>query len=173
MQFSLTKTLELLQSTPAVLEAQLSHLSSEWTDAREAPDQWSPREVVAHLLLCERENWMVRIRITLSEEETRVFAPVDMSTHLVLAQQASMLDLLGAFRRCRQDNIEALLTLQLSDTDLQRTAVHPKLGTVALEQLLATWATHDQSHLIQISRTIAREYKDAVGPFEVFQKVLA
>ena len=173
MQFSLTKTLELLQSTPAVLEAQLSHLNGEWTDAREALHQWSPREVVAHLILCERENWMVRVRIILSKADARVFAPVDMSTHLVLAQQAGMTELLSEFRHCRQDNIQALLDLQISDADLQRTATHPKLGTVTLKQLLATWATHDQSHLIQIARTIAREYKDAVGPFVEFQRILA
>ena len=44
-------------------------------------------------------------------------------------------------------------------------AEHPVLGTVSLSELLATWATHDLTHLHQITRVIAHQYREAVGPF--------
>lgn len=173
MEFSLAKTLEVLRSTPSVLDMLLGPLSAEWTDAREATTDWSPRVVVAHLILCERENWMVRVRIILSHSDHKVFTPIDMASHLEVAAAHSMIALLREFRRRRQDNISDLVALQLSDADLQRTATHPKLGTVTLQQLLATWATHDLSHQIQIARTLARAYRHEVGPFAEFQRVLA
>ncbi len=173
MDFSLSKTLEILRSTPSVLEAQLGHLSADWIDAREAPTDWSPREVVAHLLLCEQENWMVRVGIIMAATDFRTFTPVDMASHLEVAAATSMIELLRQFRRLRQDNVARLVAMQLSDADLRRTAIHPRLGTVTLQQLLATWATHDLSHQIQIARTLARAYRHEVGPFIEFQKVLA
>ncbi len=172
MEFSLGKTLEILRGTPSVLEAQLGQLSAEWIDAREAPTDWSPREVVAHLLLCEQENWMVRVGIIMAAADVRTFTPVDMASHLKVAAATAMIELLREFRRLRQDNVAHLVSLQLSDADLRRTAIHPRLGIVTLQQLLATWATHDLSHQIQIARTLARAYRHEVGPFIEFQKVL-
>jgi hypothetical protein len=41
-----------------------------------------------------------------------------------------------------------------------------------LSQLLATWATHDMTHLHQISRILAHQYRDAVGPWIKYLGVL-
>ena len=46
------------------------------------------------------------------------------------------------------------------------------LGTVTLQQLLATWVVHDLTHLHQISRTMAHQYRGEVGPWEAFLGVL-
>ena len=49
---------------------------------------------------------------------------------------------------------------------------HPELGTVTMRQLLATWVVHDVSHIAQITRTMAREYTEAVGPWTRYFRVL-
>ena len=46
------------------------------------------------------------------------------------------------------------------------------LGTVTLAQLLATWAAHDLTHLHQLSRVMAHQYREAVGPWSAYLGVL-
>ena len=49
---------------------------------------------------------------------------------------------------------------------------NPKLGRVKLRNLLAAWTAHDLGHLAQISRVIARQYKDDSGPWIEYLPIL-
>jgi hypothetical protein len=69
------------------------------------------------------------------------------------------------FARLRSENLGELRALNLREEDLAMRAEHPVLGVVTLSELLATWAAHDLTHLHQISRVMAHQYRDAVGPF--------
>ena len=66
----------------------------------------------------------------------------------------------------------ALRSLNLQPEDLARRGRHPALGVVTLSQLLATWATHDLTHFHQLSRVMAYQYRDAVGPWSAYLGVL-
>ncbi len=65
-----------------------------------------------------------------------------------------------------------LENLELSDADLLRRAEHPAFGSVTLSELLATWAAHDLTHLHQITRIMATQYKPLVGPWEQYLGVM-
>ena len=41
----------------------------------------------------------------------------------------------------------------------------PEFGVVMLHQHLATWVAHDFTHLSEIARVMAAQYRDAVGPW--------
>jgi hypothetical protein len=43
---------------------------------------------------------------------------------------------------------------------------------VTLRQLLATWVAHDLAHLGQISRVMAKQYQEAVGPWRRYLGVM-
>ena len=53
--------------------------------------------------------------------------------------------------------------LNLRQEDFDRRGRHPALGVVTLSELLATWAAHDLTHLHQIARVMAHQYREAVG----------
>lgn len=80
--------------------------------------------------------------------------------------------LLDEFARLRSENLRDLRALNLRPEDLARRGRHPALGAVTLSELLATWAAHDLTHLHQISRVMAHQYRDAVGPWSAFLGVL-
>jgi hypothetical protein len=80
--------------------------------------------------------------------------------------------LLDEFARLRADSLRKLSAMNLHQGDLERKGRHPGLGEVALSQLLATWAAHDLTHLHQISRVMAVQYKEAVGPWNKFLGVM-
>ena len=64
MKFTLSKSLEIIERTPGVIYAMLSGLSDEWVTGNEGDNTWNAKEVVAHLIICEKTNWLVRVRST-------------------------------------------------------------------------------------------------------------
>ena len=53
--------------------------------------------------------------------------------------------------------------MALTSTDLERRGRPPELGAVTLGELLATWTADDLNHIVQISKVMARRYRDDVG----------
>jgi hypothetical protein len=172
MNFNLDLTLALLARTPAVLNAQLLNLPDAWTDACEGPGTMSPRQVVAHLIGADLTNWMPRLKAILRHGVTQPLPPFDREAQIRDSAAAPLPTLLNEFSAIRTQRLAELGTLQLTPAELERTGTHPALGTVTAAQLLATWAAHDMTHLHQIARILAHQYRDAVGPWSRFLGVL-
>jgi hypothetical protein len=172
MEHKLQDTISLLTRTPTALEALLRDLPETWTLRNEGENTWSPFDVVGHLIHGERTDWMPRVKVVLQFGETRTFEPFDMSGHLQVMQGKSLGQLLDEFARLRSENLRELSALNLRQEDLERRGRHPAFGLVTLSELLATWAVHDLTHLHQISRIMAHQYRDAVGPWSEYLGVL-
>jgi hypothetical protein len=172
MEYSLDETLALLTRTPDVLNALLRGLPETWTMGNEGAGSWTPSEVVAHLIHAERDNWIPRARTILEHGESRAFAPFDREGNLDASRRKTLDALLDDFAQARADSLRQLSAMNLPPQELEKKGKHPGLGTVTLSQLLATWAAHDLTHLHQISRVMAWQYRDAVGPFRKYLGVM-
>jgi hypothetical protein len=171
-EFSLAETVAVLTRTPATLNALLRGLPDIWVRCNEGRDTWSAVDIVGHLIFGERTDWMPRVRIVLNEGQARPFDPFDRFAQLKEGQGKSPEQLLDDFARLRRENLAALQALNLQPEDLTRRGRHPALGVVTLSQLLATWAVHDLTHVHQLSRVMAHQYRDAVGPWSAYLGVL-
>ncbi len=172
MQFSLPDTISFLSRTPAALNALLRDLPEMWTRGNEGENTWSPFDVVGHLIHAERTDWIPRARMILQFGESQPFSPFDRLGHEKESQGKSLSQLLDEFARVRSENLGELRALNLQPQDLDRRGQHPALGAVTLSQLLATWAVHDLTHLHQLSRVMAHQYCETVGPWSVYLGVL-
>jgi hypothetical protein len=172
MEHNLPHTMSLLARTPATLDALLRDLPEVWTFQNEGENTWSAFDVVGHLIHGERTDWMPRARMVLKFGETQVFEPFDRSGHERDSEGRSMGQLLDEFARLRANNLDELRALNLRREDLEMSGRHPALGVVTLSQLLATWAVHDLTHLHQISRVMAHQYRKAAGPWHKYLGVL-
>ncbi len=172
MNFNLPDAVSLLARTPATLSSLLRDLPDSWTQSNEGPNTWSPYDVVGHLIHGEFTDWIPRARMILEHGESKTFVPFDRFAQAKNSQGKSLPQLLDEFARVRAENLRTLESFHLQPADLSRRGVHPQLGVVTLSQLLATWTIHDLTHLHQISRTLAHQYLDAVGPWQKFLGVL-
>jgi len=172
MSFDLANSIVLLERAPAVLEALLDGLPADWTAPNEGPDTWSPFDVVGHLVDGEETDWLPRARIILARGANRRFEPFDRFRHLRSNTGRSLTDLLARFAELRRRNLRELRGFNLGERQLGLTGEHPEFGTVTLAQLLATWVAHDLGHIAQIARVMAKQYKDAVGPWAAYLPVL-
>jgi uncharacterized damage-inducible protein DinB len=166
----LSRTLEILDRTPAVLRVLLEGLGDAWTRGNYGQGTWSARQVVGHLIVAERDDWMPRLRRILEHGESRPFDPFP---HDATADDSTPLgDLLDQFAVLRQASTRELRALDLSPQDLERTGTHPALGRVTAAQLLSTWTVHDLHHTRQICLAMAWQYRDDVGPWKAYLNTL-
>jgi hypothetical protein len=172
MEHNLEHTISLLSRTPATLNALLRDLPEDWTLRNEGEDSWSAFDVVGHLIHGERTDWMPRARVILQYGEAKSFQPFDRLRQVRESAGKSLPQLLDEFAQLRYEKIAELRDLNLQPQDFQRRGLHPALGVVTLSELLATWAAHDLTHLHQISRIMAYQYRDAVGPWSEYLGVM-
>ena len=172
MAHDLDHTIALLTRTPATLNTLLRDLPESWTQRNEGEKTWSAFDIVGHLIVGERTDWLARTKLILEAGESKPFERFDRFAQERESKGKSLPQLLDEFARLRERNLRELRALNLSDKDLARRGTHPALGVVTLSQLLATWAAHDLTHLHQLSRVLAHQYREAVGPWTKFLGVM-
>src|SRR5258708_1033069 len=169
---NLQHTISLLTSTPATLNALLRDLPETWTHRNEGENTWSVFDALGHLIHAERTDWIPHTKMLLQFGETLTFEKFDRFAQARESQSKSLGQSLDEFAHLRSENLDELRGLNLRQEDLERRGRHPALGVVTLAELLATWAAHDLTHLHQISRIMAHQYREAVGPWSAYLGVL-
>nr|WP_299344863.1 DinB family protein [Allomuricauda sp.] len=172
MKFELNTAISVLKNTPVVVKALLKDLPEEWISQNEGPETWSPFDVVGHLIHGEKTDWIVRTRLILEQGPEITFEPFDRFAQFKNSEGKNLQTLLTEFEVLRKKNLEILNSLKLADSDLNRKGMHPELGEVTLAQLLSAWVVHDLGHIVQISRVLAKQYVDEVGPWTEYLTIL-
>jgi uncharacterized damage-inducible protein DinB len=171
MEYSLDDAGALLSHTPAALRALLSGLPDGWTGGDEGPGTWSPYQVLGHLTHIEESDWIDRTRVILEHGVSRPFDPVDREAGFSRFAGFTVDELLDRFAEVRAANLVALRSL-VDGGALARRGMHPVFGEVTLAQLLATWVVHDLNHLGQIVKAMAKQYREAIGPWRDLLPIL-
>jgi hypothetical protein len=172
MSFQLSDGIAVLERTPATFRALLAGLPDTWTARNEGPDTFSPFDNLGHLIHGERADWIPRARIILAQGATRRFEPYDRFAQIRESEGKQLAQLLDEFAQLRAGNLATLRGFELTDRELALEGEHPSLGTVTLRQLLATWVAHDLGHIAQTARVMAKQYREAVGPWRQYLPVL-
>ena len=172
MDFQLAEGIAVLERTPGTFRAMLEGMPDPWTSGTEGPDTFSAFANLGHLVHGERTDWIPRARIILAQRDNRRFEPFDRFAHERESAGKSLATLLDEFARLRGENLAVLRAWQVTDRELALEGEHPALGRVTLRQLLATWVAHDLGHVAQTARVMAKQYRDAVGPWRAYLPVL-
>ncbi|MCF7559373.1 DinB family protein [Sabulilitoribacter multivorans] len=172
MEYSIDKAIEILEQTPKTITSFLENLSDEWILSDEGENTWRAFDVVGHLVHGEKTDWIPRLNIVLSSDDSKIFEPFDRFAQFEDSKGKSLLDLLHEFSELRRQNLNYLKTISFSKADFNLKAMHPELGEVTLKNLLATWVAHDLGHIAQIARVMAKQYKTEVGPWLAYIPIL-
>ena len=171
MRFDLAQSVLLLEKTPAVLRTLLSDLPQEWISSDEGSATWSPVDILGHLIHGEETDWIPRTKIIL-DRSMKPFEPFDRFAQDEQSKGKTLVQLMDTFTLLRENNVAELKSLEISEADLELTGIHPELGEVTLKNLLATWTAHDLSHLSQITRVMAKQYRHEIGVWTKYMKIM-
>jgi hypothetical protein len=172
MEFELPRAIEILERTPGTFRSLLGGLPDAWTAPTEGPDTFSAFDNLGHLIHGEQADWIPRARIILAGGPDRRFQPFDRFAQFQESRGKTLGELLDRFEHLRRENLAELRGWRLTDAELALTGEHPELGPCTLRQLLSTWVVHDLGHLAQTARVMAKQYREAVGPWRAYLPVL-
>jgi hypothetical protein len=167
----LEQAVEILSQTPKILRAMLGDLSEDLTGGG-SENNWSPYDVVGHLIHGEKTDWIPRAKIILAQGENRTFIPFDRFAQFENSKGKSLHELLDEFEVLRSENLMRLEAMNVTPEKLALKGMHPELGEVDLGQLLSTWVVHDLNHIRQIVKFMADKYAEAVGPWKEYLLIL-
>ena len=172
MNFTLDKSLEILERTPNVLISMLQGISADWTSANEGGETWSVYDIIGHLIHGEKTDWIPRTDIILSERSDKTFRPFDRFAQFEDSKGRTLIQLLAEFKILRDSNVAQIRSKNITVKNLEEKGIHPAFGEVTLSQLLSTWVVHDLNHIAQISRVMAKQYTAEVGPWKEYLRIL-
>lgn len=172
MNYNTDKSIEILERTPVVLKTLLCNLHEDWIINNEGPETFSPYDVIGHLIYGEKTDWVVRAKIILESGLSKPFTPWDRFAQFEESKGKNLQQLLDEFEKQRRENITWLKSIHLTEENLDKKGMHPALGEVTLRNLLTTWVAHDLTHIAQITRVMAKQYKEEMGPWPEFFRIL-
>lgn len=172
MKFELATGVPVLERTPRALRELLGGLPENWTTPNEGPETWSAFDVVGHLIHGEKTDWIPRARLILDSGRQIPFTPFDRFAQFRASEGKTLAALLDEFAVARAKSLTTLRSWNLTESQLSLEGEHPEFGAVTLRQLLATWVAHDLGHLVQIGRVMAKQYRDAIGPWATYLSVM-
>jgi hypothetical protein len=172
MNFQISKTIEILSQTPSTVKSLLGNLSDDWIYAKIDENNWNAFDIIGHYIHGEETDWMIRAEIILAQAENIIFESFDRFAQFETSRGKTMLELIETFSELRQKNIETLKSWNLTGEQLKLKGIHPELGEVTLEQLLATWAVHDLTHIRQIVTILAKQQTENVGVWKEYLSIL-
>ena len=170
--FDLDQAIEILSRTPATLKSLLGEIDDAWIFADEGDGSWSAFDIVGHLIVGEKTDWIVRMKTIINHETGKTFEPFDRFAQEGENIERNLDALLNEFALLRQESL-SILTASVTEVGvLDLKGRHPDLGDITLRQLLSTWVVHDLGHIAQISRVMAKRYTNDVGPWRAYLTVL-
>ena len=173
MKYKLKESREILERTPYIIQAFLKNISSDWAKQNEGGESWSPYEILGHLIHGERTDWIPRCQIILDFGTSHPFTPFDRNAQKNESKGKSLSQLIDEFKKLRKENLAKLDAMELTEEDLEKKGMHPALGEVNLSELLASWTVHDLSHIAQIARVMAKQYRNEIGPWEEYLTIVS
>ncbi len=148
----LAEIVHALGATPGRVAAVAAGLDAAALRQRPSPEEWSMKEVVAHLLELERDLFLPRLRRMRAEEWPR-FARFDTDAGAARCdrREGDFAAELAEFGRRRAETVAFLSALEPSDLD--RVGASSGFGAVTLHEYATHVAEHDDEHLAQLDAT--------------------
>jgi hypothetical protein len=135
----------------AVLTSLAGITATEW-EAREAPGEWSPREIVHHLADSEMTS-AIRLRRLIVEDRPVIVGYDQEAFAQRLFYDRPIEGSLAAFKASRDTTAQILH--RLTPGDWLREGTHSESGRYSVEDWLRTYAAHAHDHANQIRRARA------------------
>jgi hypothetical protein len=146
----LHELIERFREGPEVVAEALAGITDDELDARPAPDDWTPREVVHHLADSEMTS-AIRLRRLLAEDDPIIigYDEAEFARRLFYGERPIQAAL-DAFRASRDTTVEILE--RLTEDQWARSGTHTESGPYGVETWLQIYAAHAHDHADQIRR---------------------
>lgn len=158
--------LATLSSTPVVLHALLASSAVELADMP-ADGGWTPKDVVAHLIMAEQRGAIGRLRAIAAADGAPLEA-YDEEQELARSglRALSVAELLDRFAAMRDGDVAWLRGLDAAA--FARGGRHSAVGAVTAEEMLQHAAYHDCLHVGQVAAMLQAHFEPLRGAMRAY-----
>lgn len=149
-----SQTIAQMRQAPRILREMTTSVPDAALDFRPTPQDWTIREVLAHLV--DDEMFVMRTRLERMVKEDRPeLAPHDERKWYANRNTArdDLATLLDDFETQRAASLGIFALLR--DSEWSRLGFQPEIGEFTAVDWLESWRDHDQTHIDQIARMLA------------------
>lgn len=153
MGTSRTELIVALEQTGPALQRLTAGVADEALDFHSGPDEWSVREILAHLV--DDEMYVMRLRLEriIKEDQPHLVPHDEQQWYASRNTSRDRLDeLLADFSLQRAASLN-IIKMQ-RESDWARLGTQPEYGTFTAESWLGSWVEHDAVHLRQIASAL-------------------
>jgi hypothetical protein len=153
MATSRNELIVALEQTGPALQGLTAGATEGALDFHAGPDEWSVREILAHLV--DDEMYVMRLRLEriIKEEQPHLTPHDEQKWYANRNTTRDRLDeLLADFSLQRAASLN-IIKMQ-RESDWARQGTQPEYGTFTAEEWLGSWVEHDTVHLRQIERSL-------------------
>jgi hypothetical protein len=136
----------------AAVSAALEAITDAELEAREAPGEWSPREIVHHLADSEMTS-ALRLRLLIAQDAPTLLGYDQEAFVRHLYPDRPIAPSLAAFEAARAAT--APILRRLSEEQWRRAGMHSESGRYTVEDWLRIYGVHAHDHADQIRRARA------------------
>lgn len=167
-ELSVDRIADLLESTCALLEAEVRALGDEDARWHPAPGEWCVNEVVGHMIEAEKRGFAGRIERTLKEDRPHEagWDQVAVARERRDCDRVAM-SLFMEWMGLRHMGVEMVRALRPEQLD--RACVHAKVGELRVRHLLHEWVHHDRNHTKQILANVQERVWPRMGNSQLFK----
>ena len=134
------------------VSAALEAITDAELEAREAPGEWSPREIVHHLADSEMTS-AIRLRLLIAQDAPTILGYDQEAFVRNLYPDRPIAPSLAAFEAARAAT--APILRRLGEEQWRRTGTHSESGSYTVEDWLRIYGVHAHDHADQIRRARA------------------
>ena len=147
----LARAIQKLARHPVLIQALLNDLAEEQLRWKPSEHEWSMLEVIYHLYDEEKEDFPVRLKMTLENPEGD-WPPIDPSGWVTARKynEGKVETALTGFLKQRESSLQFLK--HLDTPDLSKQHKHPAGFWLGAGDILASWVAHDLLHIRQLTR---------------------
>ncbi len=163
---TIDRTIAHLEAQAAAIAALTRAVSDEQARWKPTPADWSLLEVINHLYDEERDDFRLRLDLTL-HQPTADWPPIDPPGWAV-ARRYNERDFAQSVANFLAERQQSIAWLQsLAAADLESAHVHPRFGAMRAGELLAAWVAHDCLHIRQLNELRYRWWAAQSAPYGV------
>jgi hypothetical protein len=155
-----------LEKSGLKLLAILDGISDEEEKWKPEPEKWSILEVVNHLVDEEKDDFRLRLEMTLNQYD-KSWPPIDPEKWVTdrLYNNRDFGQSLQIFKDERAQSLQWLKNL--TNPDWYKQYHHPSIGDIAAGDLMTAWVAHDYLHLKQLANLQAIYLNVLAKPFSI------
>jgi hypothetical protein len=158
--------IERLSHNVSIVKSIVQNVTAEQARWKPSQTEWSILEIVNHMIDEEKDDFRTRLRLAL-EEPHATWPPIDPEAWAA-ERDYNERDFKASLSNWLDEREQSVAWLKnLDHPDWKSTSLHPKLGPMSAELVLANWLAHDLLHIRQMVSVLWANLAFEVDPISL------